>query len=93
MTFRIEDPIQEKKTSRQLNTLRRTQSLFSSNIIFTNFRHMKKSRKDRGREFRAKINAKFGFKPSVVRSDTESDNEVDTKETSAKKGRIGKFTF
>jgi len=54
--------------------------------------HMKKSRKNRGREFRSKINSKFGFKPSVVESDSDSSNS-DFEISLPKKTRIGKFTF
>ena len=54
---------------------------------------MKKSRKRRGREFREKINAKFGFRPSVVQSGTESDSDLDIGEIKPKKDRISKFTF
>ena len=55
-------------------------------------RHMKKSRKARGREFRSKINEKFGFQRNVVESSEESSDseyEVEVK----KKTRISKFTF
>merc|ERR1712228_148192 len=58
-----------------------------------NITHMKKSRKRRGREFREKINAKFGFRPSVVQSGTESDSDLDIGEIKTKKDRISKFTF
>ena len=49
---------------------------------------MKKSRKERGREFREKVNAKFGFKPEVVRSsdsDSDSDDPRETKNTKSKR--------
>lgn len=53
--------------------------------------HMKKSRKDRGREFRSKINQKFGFKPSIVQSDEESgDEEIDDRKDKKQK-RIKTF--
>ena len=54
---------------------------------------MQKSRKQRGREFRDKINSKFGFKSSVVNSDSESDSSDSEEEVRAKKTRISKFTF
>lgn len=38
--------------------------------------HMKKSRKERGREFRSTINKKFGFKPSIVQSDESEEEEA-----------------
>lgn len=50
--------------------------------------HMKKSRKERGREFREKVNAKFGFKPEVVRSSdsgSDSDDPSETKNTKSKR--------
>ena len=38
---------------------------------------MKKSRKERGREFRARVNAKFGFKPDAGKSGSGSSNSED----------------
>lgn len=55
--------------------------------------HMQKSRKHRGREFRDKINSKFGFKSSVVNSESESDSSDSEDEVRPKKTRISKFTF
>ncbi|CBY32944.1 unnamed protein product [Oikopleura dioica] len=55
--------------------------------------HMQKSRKQRGREFRDKINSKFGFKSSIVNTDSESDSSDSEEEVRAKKTRISKFTF
>jgi len=54
--------------------------------------HMKKSRKERGREFREKVNAKFGFKPEVVRSsDSESDSDDQNDQKNTKSKRIKPF--
>jgi hypothetical protein len=53
---------------------------------------MKKSRKVRGREFRSKINEKFGFRPTVVESD-ESDSESEEEASIKKETRISRFTF
>ncbi|CAG5111818.1 Oidioi.mRNA.OKI2018_I69.chr2.g6090.t1.cds [Oikopleura dioica] len=56
--------------------------------------HMQKSRKQRGREFRDKINSKFGFKTSVANSDSDSSDSSDSsEEVRPKKTRISKFTF
>jgi len=53
--------------------------------------HMKKTRKERGREFRSKINEKFGFRPTVVQSDEESDEEENEKRNDKKQKRIKAF--
>lgn len=55
--------------------------------------HMKKSRKQRGREFRDKINSKFGFRENVIDSDSDSDASVSSTEVVPKKSRPNKFTF
>jgi len=47
--------------------------------------HMKKTRKERGREFRSKINEKFGFRPTVVQSDEEEDSEEENEKRNDKK--------
>ena len=52
---------------------------------------MKKTRKERGREFRSKINEKFGFRPTVVQSDEESDEEENEKRNDKKQKRIKAF--
>jgi len=56
--------------------------------------HMKKSRKERGREFRARVNAKFGFKPDAGKSGSSSsgDEDEDNERQEAKKtARIRPF--
>ena len=51
---------------------------------------MKKTRKERGREFRSKINEKFGFRPTVVQSDEDSEEENE-KRYDKKQKRIKAF--
>ena len=48
---------------------------------------MKKSRKERGREFRERVNAKLGFKPEVVRSDSDSGTDSDREDKKANRSK------
>jgi hypothetical protein len=53
--------------------------------------HMKKTRKERGREFRSTINEKFGFKPSIVQSDESDEDEAANSKNQEKQKRARAF--
>jgi hypothetical protein len=52
---------------------------------------MKKTRKERGREFRSTINEKFGFKPSIVQSDESDEDEAANSKNQEKQKRARAF--